>query len=151
MDTPRCWQVASIATAVTSLGIGALLVGRSTTEPVAPIELEIRTAGQPTELDRFTPDPSTLADLVPETPEPVVVLPESLVSAGSVGSPEEPVRPPTAPPATATAPTTTATAPPPPPPKTAAPAAPARPSKPVAPAPASHGSIASVGSLDSDD
>jgi hypothetical protein len=144
MDTPRCWQVASIATAVTSLGVGALLVGRSTTEPVAPIELEIRTAGQPTELDRFTPDPSTLGDLVPETTEPVVVLPESLVSAGSVGSPEEPVPPPAPPP-----PSPTATAPA--PPKAAAAAAPVRPSRPATPEPQSHASVDSVGSLDSDD
>ena len=40
MDTPRRWQVASIATAVAGLGLGSLLVGRSPSVEVAPIDLD---------------------------------------------------------------------------------------------------------------
>lgn len=39
MDTPQRWQVGSVATAIAGLSIGALLLGRPSTEPVAPIEL----------------------------------------------------------------------------------------------------------------
>lgn len=41
MDTPRRLQIASLATAVTSLGIGGLLLSRPSVEPVAPIVLDV--------------------------------------------------------------------------------------------------------------
>lgn len=40
MDTPRKWQVASVATAVASMSLGGLLLARPTSEAVAPIELD---------------------------------------------------------------------------------------------------------------
>jgi hypothetical protein len=40
-DTPRRWQVASLATAVTSLGIGGLLLGRPS-DPLQPIVFDVR-------------------------------------------------------------------------------------------------------------
>lgn len=41
MDTARRWQVASLATAVAGLGLGSLLVGRSPSTEIAPIDLDL--------------------------------------------------------------------------------------------------------------
>lgn len=90
MDTPRRWQVASLATAVTSLGIGGLLLSRPSVEPVAPIVLD----ASPTSFDG-TGDP---LDLVPEVPESFrtpavvdadVVTPQTPASLGSLASADE--------------------------------------------------------------
>jgi len=40
MDTPRRWQVASLATAVASLGVGGMLLGRPAVDEVAAIDLD---------------------------------------------------------------------------------------------------------------
>ena len=63
MDTPRRWQVASIATAVAGLGLGSLLVGRSPSVEVAPIDLDAATIASTTEeplLDQPVPDPAEI-------------------------------------------------------------------------------------------
>ena len=63
MDTPRRWQVASIATAVAGLGLGSLLVGRSPSIEVAPIDLDAVSSATATEersLDRPIPDPAEI-------------------------------------------------------------------------------------------
>lgn len=60
MDTPRRWQVASIATAVAGLGLGSLLVGRSPSVEVAPIDLDtalVAAAEQRPARDLLLPDP----------------------------------------------------------------------------------------------
>lgn len=64
MDAPRRWQIASLATAVGGLGVGAMLVDRSTTEPVAPIVLELaHDVSDPGEAFRF-PEPSLRPEIV---------------------------------------------------------------------------------------
>jgi hypothetical protein len=99
MDTPRRWQVASLATAAAGLGIGGLLVGRHPVEAVAPIELE------PPATAAFEVPPAAGSDeglllpaprLAPTAPDLVDPLPpESLVTPvtlASLASPDEPGR-----------------------------------------------------------
>ena len=60
MDTPRRWQVASVATAVAGLGLGSLLVGRSPSVEVAPIDLDtalVAAAEERPARDLLLPDP----------------------------------------------------------------------------------------------
>lgn len=40
MDTPRRWQLASTATAVAGLSVGALMLGRPVSHSVEPIDLD---------------------------------------------------------------------------------------------------------------
>ena len=62
MDTPRKWQIASVATAVASMGIGGLMLARPTSEAVASIDLDPITDRR--ELNVASPGsaPSTLDD-----------------------------------------------------------------------------------------
>jgi hypothetical protein len=139
VDTPRRWQVASLATAVTSLGIGGLLLGRPSVEPLQPIVLDVRAAADagdlpvpldPIELDEDDPGPDVVdAD---------VVTPQTPASLASLSSPAEPPAPTSSP---APAPSSTATSSPAPAPSRSAPAE----------ADDSPGSVDSVDSLDSDD
>jgi hypothetical protein len=101
MDAARRWQVASLATAVTSLGVGGLLLSRPSVEPVAPIVLEA-----PAEHD-VTVVPLDDGDAALDGPVPSivgvdVVTPQTPVSLASLGSPAEAVSP-------APSPTTTST------------------------------------------
>lgn len=41
MDTARRWQVVSVATAIAGLGVGSLLVGRTPSTDIAPIDLDL--------------------------------------------------------------------------------------------------------------
>ncbi len=81
MDAPRRWQVASLATAVTGLGIGALLLGRPVTEPAAPIDLLVIDASATLDLgpDAVGPDIDT-----PATIE--IVRPGSRIVGDTAGS-----------------------------------------------------------------
>ena len=86
MDTPQRWQVASIATAVAGLGLGSLLVGRSPSVEVAPIDLDtamITAASDDPSFNLRLPDPAEIVipeireDRVPPAVEPT---PASLAS-----------------------------------------------------------------------
>jgi hypothetical protein len=41
MDTARRWQVVSVATAIAGLGVGSLLVGRTPSTEIGPIDLDL--------------------------------------------------------------------------------------------------------------
>lgn len=41
MDTARRWQVVSVATAIAGLGVGSLLVGRTPSTQIGPIDLDL--------------------------------------------------------------------------------------------------------------
>jgi hypothetical protein len=135
VDTPRRWQVASLATAVTSLGIGGLLLGRPSVEPLQPIVLDVRADAGVSDL---TPplDPIELEEDGRGVAGADVVTPQTPASLASLSSPEEPTAPAPTP---APSPSPTASSAPAP-----APSAPAG-------ADESPDSITSVDSLDSGD
>lgn len=90
MDTPRRLQVASIATAVAGLGLGSLMVGRSPSIEVAPIDLD-------TALIAATTDDPSFDLPLPDPPEIVVpriredrVDPADDPTPDSLASPEAP-------------------------------------------------------------
>ena len=80
MDTARRWQVVSIATTVAGLGLGSLLVGRSPSVDVAPIDLDVVVAA--------APQPSSVEDVLPPPPEIVTptVREDHVEPSPSVGS-----------------------------------------------------------------
>ncbi len=93
MDTPRRWQVASIATAVAGLGLGSLLVGRSPSVEVAPIDLDmavIAAAAQRPPRDLVLPDP---AEIVPPDVREDHLTPASAPTSSSVASADPPPSP----------------------------------------------------------
>ncbi len=112
MDTPRRWQVASIATAVAGLGLGSLLVGRSPSVEVAPINLDtalVAAAEQRPTRDLLLPDPVEIVtpeiredqvDPTPtvtsvESPDPVPSPPSRTEQPARSGpAPTAPVAPP---------------------------------------------------------
>jgi hypothetical protein len=136
VDTPRRWQVASLATAVTSLGIGALIVSRPSVEPVAPIVLDVRASADGLDLDPIELDDADDAPS-PEIVGADVVTPQTPASLASIASPDGPSSTTTGP---APSPTPTATSSPPAPTTRTAPAAEDSPA-----------SVDSPDSLDSDD
>lgn len=116
MDTPRRWQVASLATAVAGLGVGGMLIGRPAVDEVDAIELEHLTPSAVTTAD---PDDRLTVRRTPEIVEADVIgvsedTSTTVATADSVASAEEPSRSTTtapAPPTTSTAPTTSPDAP----------------------------------------
>lgn len=116
MDTPRRWQVASLATAVAGLGVGGMLIGRPAVDEVEAIELEHLTPSAVTTAD---PDERLTLRPTPEIVEADVIgasedTATTVETAGSVASPEEPTGSPVttpAPPSTSTTPTNTSDAP----------------------------------------
>jgi hypothetical protein len=109
MDAPRRWQVASIATAVASLGLGAAMLARPTVEAVPSIDLDQVATDQdapPIRPERFSqveadpggplivpprslgPTPSPSAS--PVSAAPASPSPASAVSDPSVDSPSPP-------------------------------------------------------------
>jgi len=90
MDTPRRWQVASIATAVAGLGLGSLLVGRSPSVEVAPIDLDtalVAAAEHHPARDLLLPDP---VEIVTPGIREDQVDPSSVPTTTSVESPDPP-------------------------------------------------------------
>jgi hypothetical protein len=92
MDAPRRWQVASLATAVAGLGLGSLMVGRSPSVEVEPIDLDAVTVSS-------TSDEPTFRLPLPDPPEIVVprvredqLSPDTPLTA-SAESPAEPTAP----------------------------------------------------------
>jgi hypothetical protein len=139
VDTPRRWQVASLATAVTSLGIGGLLLSRPSVEPLQPIVLDVRADAGVRDLTAPL-DPIELEEegRGPDVAEADVVTPQTPASLESVSSPAEPSSS-TSSPAPSPAPTGTSS-----PAPTTSRSAPADPDE-------SPGTADSVDSLDSDD
>jgi hypothetical protein len=136
VDTPRRWQVASLATAVTSLGIGGLLVSRPSVEPLQPIVLDVPTTADANDLPAPL-DPIELDDDGGTDPIGAdVVTPQTPASLESVSSPAEPTAPASSP-SPSPSPTTTSS--------------PASSRSAPAEADDSPDSIDSVDSLDSDD
>jgi hypothetical protein len=132
LDPARRWQVASLATAAASLGIGGLLLGRPSVEPAAPIVIDVSPGALPSAGDLpMVGDGSTEP---PELVGPTVVDPLPPASYTSQASIESPAAPASSPSPTATSTTT---------PVPAAPAAPAE------DRPDSPDSIDSVDSIDS--
>lgn len=89
MDAPRRWQVVSVATAVVGLGVGGVLVGRSPSQPVAPIQLE-SPAGISTPVGEEgggAPDDPSEVELVRPRVVEVPGAPVSDDAAGSAGAP----------------------------------------------------------------
>jgi hypothetical protein len=89
MDAPRRWQVASLATAVAGLGLGSLMVGRSPSVAVEPIDLDTVAVSS-------TSDEPTFRLPLPDPPEIVTprvredqLSPDEAVSADPA-SPDEP-------------------------------------------------------------
>lgn len=76
MDTPRRWQVASLATAVASLGFGAAVLARPVVEVVPSIDLD--------QVDHEAPAPPIQPDRSVDTAgdpvQPMIVLPRSIAS-----------------------------------------------------------------------
>jgi hypothetical protein len=135
VDAPRRWQVASLATAVTSLGIGGLIVSRPSVEPVAPIVLDVRASADedPAAVDLDDVDGATTPEVVaPDGAGADVVTPETPASLTSIDSPAEPTR-------------STSPAPSP------SPTANSSPTTRTAPADDSPASVDTVDSVDSDD
>jgi hypothetical protein len=88
MDTPRRWQVASVATAVAGLGLGSLLVGRSPSVEVAPIDLDtalIAAAEARPARDLLLPDP---IEIVTPGVREDRIDPVSVPTTTSVASPD---------------------------------------------------------------
>jgi hypothetical protein len=88
MDAARRWQIASLATAVTSLGLGGLLLSRPSVEPVAPIVLDATV-----EQDLTLVPTETEVGIVPDGPLPSiagidVVTPQTPISLTSLASPD---------------------------------------------------------------
>jgi hypothetical protein len=139
VDTPRRWQVASLATAVTSLGIGGLLLSRPSVEPLQPIVLDVRADAGVRDLTAPL-DPIELEEegRGPDVVEADVVTPQTPASLESVSSPAEPSSS-TSSPAPSPAPTGTSS-----PAPTTSRSAPADPDE-------SPATADSVDSLDSDD
>jgi hypothetical protein len=91
MDAPRRWQVASAVTALASLGLGGMLLGRPSVESVEPIVLELLGSqpggGAPAGQDGSGVDLAEDATIVP----PIVL--QDLPTPASTPSPEEPAAP----------------------------------------------------------
>lgn len=94
MDTPRKWQVASLATAVASISIGGLLLARPSSEAVASIDLELVTDSR--DLSIASPGSSAVSPAVsldaPQIVSPEAIegpVPSTAPSATSVDSPDE--------------------------------------------------------------
>jgi hypothetical protein len=123
MDTARRWQVVSVATAIAGLGVGSLLVGRTPSTEIGPIDLDLVVATSeplPPALDR----PLWGSEIVPPVireDQVEVPAPSSATDAG-----DDPIGEPAA--------------------SLASPAAPA-----PAPAPTAPQPVESVDDLDSDD
>jgi hypothetical protein len=131
VDTPRRWQVASLATAVTSLGIGGLIISRPSVEPVAPIVLDVRATTDDTDLDPIDlEDPGDVS--TPEIVGADVVTPQTPASLTSIDSPDAPSPAPSPSPTASSSPTPT-------------------PTTRTAPADDSSDTVDTVDSIDSDD
>lgn len=72
MDTPRRWQLASTATAVAGLSVGALLLGRPVSDRVEPIDLD-----QVTMIESRSGDGEVTAGRQAPTDRPTDIRPES--------------------------------------------------------------------------
>ncbi len=91
MDTPRKWQIASVATAVASMSIGGVMLARPTNEAVASIDLELVTDSR--ELSLASPGSSTVpadgsTDALQIVSPEAIEGPISSSAATSVDSPE---------------------------------------------------------------
>lgn len=90
MDVPRRWQVASLATAVAGLGLGSLMVGRSPSVEVEPIDLDTVAVSSPTDDPTFRLSPPDPPEIVtPRVREDRLSPAEAPLSA-SAESPDEP-------------------------------------------------------------
>ncbi len=70
MATARRWQIASLATAVAGLGLGGLLLGRSPSVEVDPIDLDAVTASSTSDDPAFRlPPPGPPEIVVPRVRE----------------------------------------------------------------------------------
>ena len=95
MDAARRWQAASLATAVVSLGGGALLIGHQTTEALPPIELQIATVGrQSFDEDRRGAREPIRVLLEDEMVTPPIIESHRAPVAGPDTAPAEPESPP---------------------------------------------------------
>ncbi|MFU8840656.1 MAG: hypothetical protein ACNA8R_08010 [Nitriliruptoraceae bacterium] len=99
MDTARRWQVVSVATAIAGLGVGSLLVGRTASTPIEPIDLDLVVAS--TEPDRPIRDrPLSGMEIVPpliREDQVEVPAPRTPTGRAAVDSPEvAPLESPTA-------------------------------------------------------
>jgi hypothetical protein len=89
MDAPRRWQVASLVTAVAGLGLGSLMVGRSPSVAVEPIDLDTVAVSSASDEPTFRlplPDPPEI--VTPRVREDQL-SPDESVSADPA-SPDEP-------------------------------------------------------------
>ncbi len=90
MDTARRWQVVSAVTAIAGLGVGSLLVGRTPSTPIEPIDLDLVVAS--TEPDRPIRDrPLSGTEIVPpliREDQVEVPAPRTPIGRDTVGNPE---------------------------------------------------------------